>query len=241
MDPQILLCGVNGNMGKLITSMAAERGIKIIPFLPTDYRDQSLPTRTDKRTTVAVNFSNYDWKLAKLQHYCQSHGNTFIQCSSRFVQTGIVPGGFVGIHAPILAPSIVYEIDSLRQRWSDLRALGVSDIEIRESHQHTKGDTSAVARMLAKILDFPESRIQKIRDREYQEKVLKIPPEHLDGHAFHEVTATIQGIKHALFGSRVYGREPYVIALFNLVMSLVEDSKLEPGLYSVLDLKGKLW
>ncbi|MCP3955733.1 MAG: dihydrodipicolinate reductase, partial [Desulfobacterales bacterium] len=63
-------------------------------------------------------------------------------------------------------------------------------LEIDESHQNGKADTSGTAKAMVKYfnklgLNFSDKDIKKERDPEIQRKIWKIPEEHLGGHGFH--------------------------------------------------------
>jgi len=88
-------------------------------------------------------------------------------------------------------------------------------LEIRESHQKGKADTSGTAKAMVRYfnqmgLDFSEDQIVKVRDPEIQTSQWGIPEDYLAGHAWHTY-ALISGDKTVRFefSHNVNGRDVY--------------------------------
>ncbi len=120
-------------------------------------------------------------------------------------------------------------------------------LEITESHQKTKVDTSGTAKAMVGYfnrlgLDFSEGNIVKIRDPQVQKKQLGIPEAYLDGHGWHTYTLTSQDQTVGFsFSHNVNGRDIYAQGTLDACRFL--KSKIDAGasgrLFSMIDvLKG---
>lgn len=91
------------------------------------------------------------------------------------------------------------------------------DLEVRESHQKGKADTSGTAKdLMARFqrmgASFDEKDLSMCRDADEQRKAWGIPEEHLMGHAFH--TYDLKGndgtahfsLSHNILGRKIYAR-----------------------------------
>lgn len=106
-------------------------------------------------------------------------------------------------------------------------------LEISESHQAGKADTSGTAKAMAGYLkklgpEFNENQIQKERDPEIQKAVWKIPEKYIDGHGWHTYTLTSKD-KTAKFSftHNICGRDIYTEGTLDAVCFL--NSKLKSG------------
>jgi 4-hydroxy-tetrahydrodipicolinate reductase len=98
-------------------------------------------------------------------------------------------------------------------------------LEVVESHQNGKADTSGTARAMVEYFnklgtDFDVNEIQMIRDPKIQEKELKIPKSHLTGHGWHTYTlrtkdgSALFELKHNINGRDIYARGTFDAVLF---------------------------
>jgi len=117
-------------------------------------------------------------------------------------------------------------------------------LEVIESHQNGKADTSGTAKAMVGYFnklgsDFDVNHIEMIRDPKIQEQKLKIPKEYLTGHGWHTYTLKAEdGSAMFEFKHNINGRDIYVNGTFDAVMFLVE--KLEKSdstkkLYTMID------
>ena len=90
-------------------------------------------------------------------------------------------------------------------------------LEIKESHQHGKADTSGTAKAMVAYFNelgvpFSENQIVKIRDPEIQQSDLGIDEEYLTGHGWHTYTLVSEDrtvrfeFTHNINGREIYGR-----------------------------------
>jgi len=120
-------------------------------------------------------------------------------------------------------------------------------LEIMESHQKNKVDTSGTAKAMVRYFNklgpqFGEKDIIKIRDPEIQEKDWGIPAQYLDGHGWHTYTLTSpdQTVRFS-FSHNVNGREIYASGTLDAARFL--QAKIADGhkgrMFSMIDvLKG---
>lgn len=123
-------------------------------------------------------------------------------------------------HFAVIAPNMAKQIVALQAGLEDLakKFPGAFDgykIEVRESHQKTKADTSGTAKAVVASLkdlsddDFEVSDIEKIRDDEGA-MAFRVPEDALNGHAFHRYTFTSAdgtvefALEHNVVGRTVY-------------------------------------
>lgn len=99
-------------------------------------------------------------------------------------------------------------------------------LEIAESHQQGKADTSGTARAMVGCFNrlgcsFTEADIRMERDPERQKRVWGVPEEHLAGHAWHTYTlVSDDGTVKFSFTHNVNGREVYVRGTLDAVVFL---------------------
>lgn len=115
-------------------------------------------------------------------------------------------------------------------------------LEVKESHQQTKADTSGTAKAMvgyfnALGLDFKMEDIQQVRDPQIQEKQWGIPTKHLPGHGWHTYTLTAKdGSSLFEFKHNINGRDIYVSGTFDAVLFLKGKlGKKEKQLYTMID------
>ncbi|MGD9044071.1 MAG: dihydrodipicolinate reductase [Desulfobacterales bacterium] len=121
-------------------------------------------------------------------------------------------------------------------------------LEIKESHQKGKADTSGTAKAMVRYfnqmgLDFSEDQIVKVRDPEIQSSQWRIPQDYLAGHGWHTY-ALISGDETVRFefSHNVNGRDVYAKGTLDALVYL--DAKVSEGnpgtVYSMIDvLKGE--
>jgi len=121
-------------------------------------------------------------------------------------------------------------------------------LEIKESHQKGKADTSGTAKAMIGYFNdlgtpFSENDITKERDPEVQKNVWGIPEEYLEGHGWHTYTlvSSDKTVQFA-FSHNVNGRDVYAKGTLDAVLYLNKKVKTgEKGkVYTMIDvLKGR--
>jgi 4-hydroxy-tetrahydrodipicolinate reductase len=104
-------------------------------------------------------------------------------------------------------------------------------LEIRESHQKGKADTSGTARAMVAYFNkmgvaFSEDQIIRERDPRIQKSVWKIPEAYLSGHAWHTYTLNSEDETVAFsFTHNINGRDVYAQGTFDAVEFLFQKTK----------------
>ncbi len=120
-------------------------------------------------------------------------------------------------------------------------------LEVRESHQKGKADTSGTAKAIVGYFNamgtpFSEEEIQMERDPEKQKNQWQVPEAHLSGHAWHTYTLRSEdGTVLFSFTHNVNGREVYQKGTLDAVAFLAKKMAdgAEARVYSMIDvLKG---
>ena len=120
-------------------------------------------------------------------------------------------------------------------------------LEIKESHQSTKVDTSGTAKAMVTYfnklgVNFTENQIIKIRDPKIQKEELCIPEEHLNGHGWHTYTLdSPDRTAQFKFSHNINGRDIYAWGTFDAILFLQKkiDSNKKGAVYNMIDvLKG---
>ena len=100
-------------------------------------------------------------------------------------------------------------------------------LEIQESHQKGKADTSGTAKAMIGYFNrlgipFSQDEIQMIRDPEVQRSGLGVPEEYLTGHGWHMYTLTsADGTVRFQFVHNVNGRDVYALGTLDAIRYLV--------------------
>ncbi|MCA1787531.1 MAG: dihydrodipicolinate reductase, partial [Desulfobacteraceae bacterium] len=117
-------------------------------------------------------------------------------------------------------------------------------LEIKESHQQTKADTSGTAKAMVGYfnrlgVDFKPEQIQQIRDPDVQQTQWQVPKQYLSGHGWHTYTLTApDGSALFEFRHNVNGRQIYVEGTFDAVLFLKKQLAAPQGarrLFSMMD------
>ncbi|KAK9809179.1 hypothetical protein WJX72_010905 [[Myrmecia] bisecta] len=108
------------------------------------------------------------------------------------------------------------------------------NLEVTESHQSSKADTSGTAKAVVSSfqklgLKFKESQIRKVRDKQSQLDKMHVPENALSGHAFHTYHLTSPDgsvafeFQHNVCGRRIYAEGTVDAALF-LARQIQDDN-----------------
>ena len=120
-------------------------------------------------------------------------------------------------------------------------------LEVKESHQRTKVDTSGPAKAMVTYfnklgVNFSENQIIKIRDPKIQKENLGIPEAHLNGHGWHTYTLdSPDRTAQFSFSHNINGRDIYAWGTFDAVLYLQKQIESGPKgrVYTMIDvLKG---
>jgi 4-hydroxy-tetrahydrodipicolinate reductase len=143
-----------------------------------------------------------------------------------------------GAHFAVIAPNMGKQIVAMQAALEDLAtkypsAFAGYKLEVTESHQKTKADTSGTAKAVIDSLkkltddDFKEDEIDMIRNDEESMK-FGVPEEGLRGHAFHTYTLTSpDGSVNFQLQHNVVGRTVYAEGTADAVKFLAKKIRTE--------------
>ena len=255
---KIMVNGLPGNMASNIASHAlAESRIEMIPqsltgpeineteaiidsvsirlIQPKD-RDKAVSAIKEKEGPfLSVDFSLPPAVNSNTEFYCK-HGLPFVMGTTggdrQILEDTVRASSISVVIAPNMAKQIVgfqAMMEYASKTFPDLFQ-GYS-LEIRESHQKGKADTSGTAKAMVRYfnnlgLPFTEEDITKERDPEVQKNVLKIPEEYLSGHGWHTYALVSNDETVSLeFTHNVNGRDVYARGTIDALIYLAKKVK----------------
>ena len=211
-----------------INTIKAQRG----PFLSVDFTHPS-----------AVN--------PNAEFYCQA-GLPFVMGTTggdrQKLEETVTSSSIAAVIAPNMAKQIVGFQAMMEHAANTFPALfeGYS-LEIKESHQNGKADTSGTAKAMVRYFNqlgvpFAEDQIVKIRDPEIQQKQWGVDEEYLTGHGWHTYTLVSEDRTVRFeFTHNVNGREIYGQGTLDALLYLAEKVKagVRGKMFTMIDvLKG---
>ena len=261
MAANVVKHALNDNRFELITQSLTgpeitdtETIIDSVSFdlIPPQERDQSILAIKDKEGLfLSVDYTHPSAVNSNAEFYCR-HGLPFVmgttggdrQGLEETVRTFSTPG----VIAPNMAKQIVgfqAMMEYAANTFPDLFK-GYS-LEIKESHQKGKADTSGTAKAMVRYfislgLAFAENDIIKERDPDIQKTVWGIPERHLEGHGWHTYSLDSEDKTVRFeFTHNANGRDVYAQGTLDALIYL--DKKVAEGaqgqVFSMIDvLKG---
>ena len=223
-----------------------------VGLLKPDEREQRIEEIIQKEGAfLSVDFTHPSAVNANAEFYCNYH-LAFVMGTTggdrKQLEETVRASAISSVIAPNMAKQIVgfqAMMEYGAQKFPDLFK-GYA-LEIKESHQKGKADTSGTAKAMVRYFDqmglsFGEDQIVKERDPDVQASQWGIPQEHLAGHGWHTYTL-ISGDKTVRFefSHNVNGRDVYakgtLDALIYLSARISEGTKGK--VYTMIDvLKG---
>lgn len=269
---KIMINGLPGNVARtLVPAVVADERFELVNYSLTGPEIEENAYTVDGNTIALVrpherdqvvetivsehgNFISVDYTHPKAINdnaafYC-NHGLPFVMGTTggdREALLRTVEGSSI---SAVIAPNMAKQIVGLQammayaaEHFPGLFA-GYS-LEVRESHQASKADTSGTAKAMVHYFNqlgvsFSQSDIIRVRDPDEQ-KAMGIPEEHLNGHGWHTYTL-VSPDKNATFRivHNINGRDIYTQGTFDAVMFLANKSAAnETGkVYSMIDVLG---
>ena len=229
-------CTVDGNT---ITLVRPRERDQLVETIASEYED-----------FISVDYTHPKAVNDNAAFYC-NHGLPFVMGTTggdREALERTVEGSSI---SAVIAPNMAKQIVGLQamMAYAAKHFPGLFSgysLEIRESHQASKVDTSGTAKAMVQYFNqlgvsFSESDIIRVRDPEEQ-KVMGIPEAHLNGHGWHSYTL-VSPDNNATFRivHNINGRDIYIQGTFDAVVFLAKKSAAnETGkVFSMIDvLKG---
>lgn len=271
MEPiQVMVNGLPGNMARAVAEQVLEDDrVRLVPYSLTgpeiearqvdvqgtavnlvkpEERSRALETVK----TTAADFISVDFTLPgavndNARFYC-SRKLPFVMGTTggdrrELLQT-VSASTTAAVIAPNMAKQIVgfqammeYAADHFPNLFDGYR------LQIRESHQQGKADTSGTAKAMVSYfnrlgLSFSEEQIEKERDPERQAGKWGVPEKYLGGHGWHTyILASADGTVRFEFSHNVNGRRIYARGTLDAVVFL--DARVREGaqgkVFSMID------
>ena len=218
---------------------------------PEDREEAILAIKDAEAPFLSVDYTHPSAVNSNADFYCR-HGLHFVMGTTggerRSLEEAVRKSSVAAVIAPNMAKQIVgfqAMMEYAAQTFPDLFK-GYA-LQIKESHQHGKADTSGTAKAMVGYfnrlgLSFSETDITKERDPNVQENVWGIPEAYLEGHGWHTYRLD-SGDKTVRFEftHNVNGRDVYAQGTLDALVFLAK--KVEDGAqgnaFSMIDvLKG---
>ncbi|MFP4477200.1 MAG: dihydrodipicolinate reductase [Desulfatibacillaceae bacterium] len=240
--PNIMVCGLPGNVAQNVARhVAADPDFNLVPLALTGPGIQDTHVDVDGTRVELVLPHGHEKALAGAKEKCAplmivdyTHPSTVNANAELYAKVGVpfvmgTTGGerealFKTVEnseiAAVIAPNMVKQIVGLSAmfEYAAENFPGLFDgfsMEVRESHQKGKADTSGTAKAMVGYfnrmgIDFPVDRIQKERDPERQRNEWGVPEHCITGHGWHTYTLTSpDGNVVFEFTHNVCGRDVY--------------------------------
>lgn len=271
MNPvKIMVNGLPGDMAATIAAHGImDQRFEIVPYSLTGpeitdadclIRDQAIRlVRPEQAETIigdiktgffpfiCIDFTHPSAVNGNAEFYCK-HGLPFVMGTTggdrdRLHQT-VCDSKISAVIAPNMAKQIVGF--QAMMEWAAHTFPGLFDgytLEIRESHQQGKADTSGTAKAMVGYFNrlgtpYAEDRIIKERNPEKQHAVLGVPQKYLSGHAWHtySLTSADNTVKFE-FSHNVNGRDIYALGTLDAADYLAKKTGRgsKSAVYSMID------
>ena len=215
-------------------------------------RDQSvLAIKDEEGLFLSVDYTHPSAVNSNAEFYCR-HGLPFVMGTTGGNRQGLEEAVRTSSTSAIIAPNMAKQIVGF-QAMMEYAANTFPDLfkgyslEIKESHQKGKADTSGTAKTMVRYftslgLVFAENDIKKERDPDKQKTIWGIPEKYLEGHGWHTYSLNSEDKTVRFeFTHNVNGRDVYaqgtLDALIYLAKKVAEGPQGE--VFSMIDvLKG---
>ena len=199
---------------------------------PADKSAKINAIKADRGQFLSVDYTHPSAVNPNAEFYCQS-GLPFVMGTSggdrQKLERTVASSNIAAVVAPNMAKQIVgfqammeYAADTFPALFEDYT------LEIKESHQNGKADTSGTAKAMVTYFNrlgvpFTADQITKIRNPEIQHQELGIEEEYLAGHGWHTYTliSKDQTVKFE-FTHNVNGRQIYAKGTLDALLYLSE-------------------
>ena len=267
MNPiKVMVNGLPGNVSRIVAAqILKDKRFELVPYsltgpeiLEPEYSLESVTIKLiqpDKKKSrieevikshkrfLSVDYTHPSAVNANAEFYCGC-GLPFVMGTTggdrKKLEETVISSSIAAVIAPNMAKQIVafqammaYAVDTFPGLFK-----GYS-LEIRESHQKGKADTSGTAKAMVGYFNelgvsFSEDQIIKIRDPEVQKTQWGIPEQHLAGHGWHtySLVSEDQTVRFE-YTHNVNGRMVYTLGTLDALLFL--SAKVKTGV------KGKMF
>jgi 4-hydroxy-tetrahydrodipicolinate reductase len=267
---KVMVNGLPGNVTRLIASrIARDDTLSLLPFsltgpeieidrttiednevalVPPGQRDASIMAIKDRYGDfISIDFTHPSAVNRNARFYC-THGLPFVMGTTGGDRAELYNTVTKSSISAVIAPNMAQQIVGLQA----MLAYGAENfpdlfegytLEVRESHQQGKADTSGTAKEIVGYFNamgvaFSEDQIKKERDPAVQQQRWGIPEEFLSGHGWHTYTLTSpDGTAMFQLQHNINGREIYAAGTLKAIRYL--DRKVKDGsqgrVFSMID------
>ena len=223
-----------------------------IRLLKPEEREQAIDDLKQKEGEfLSVDYTHPSAVNANAEFYCK-YQLPFVMGTTGGDRSGLEACVRASSISAVIAPNMAKQIVGFQammeyaaQTFPDL--FKGYELEIKESHQKGKADTSGTAKAMVRYfnqmgLDFSEDEIIKEREPKIQTDQWGIPQEYLAGHGWHTYTLT-SGDKTVRFefSHNVNGRDVYARGTLDAVLFLADrvSEGAQGNVYTMIDVLKK--
>lgn len=266
----IMVNDCSGKMGHAVAEAAVEAGLQLVPFCLTGpgFGQHVLNIKnvqvhvhdaSEKETVIDKVLERYpgviiaDYTLPSAvnenaEFYCR-RGLPFVMGTTGGDRENLLKAvNESGVYA-VIAPQMGKQVVAFQAAMEIMAeqfpgAFTGYKLEVTESHQSSKVDTSGTARAVVgsfkKLgVTFTDNEIKMIRNPEEQITKMGVPEEHLKGHAFHTYSLkSPDGMVNFQFQHNVCGRSIYAQGTVDAVLFLARkvQERADKKLYNMVDI-----
>ncbi len=267
---KVMVNGIPGNMAVTVAQhILADNRFELVPYALTgpeiqadehtadaisvrlfkpDEREQAIEEVAQKQGDfLSVDYTHPSAVNDNAEFYCK-YQLPFVMGTTGGDRNQLEETVRASSNSAVIAPNMAKQIVGF-QAMMEYAAQNFADLfrgyslEIKESHQKGKADTSGTAKAMVRYftqmgLDISEDQIVKVRDPEIQTSQWGIPEGYLAGHAWHTYTL-ISGDKTVRFefSHNVNGRDVYAKGTLDALVYL--NTKISEGnqgtVYTMID------
>ncbi|KAH7444563.1 hypothetical protein KP509_02G083200 [Ceratopteris richardii] len=268
-DIPIMVNDCSGKMGRAVAEAAVEAGLQLVPFCLTgpgfggrvlninnvevhaheaSEKEEILDKVLDRYPDVIIADYTLPSAVNENAEFYSKRGVPFVMGTTggdrnRLLKT-VHDSGVYAVIAPQMGKQVVAfqaAMEIMAEQFPD--AFKGYKLEVTESHQSSKVDTSGTARAVVASfnklgLSFDAEQIKMVRDPEEQVTKMGVPEEHLKGHAFHTYSlSSADGLVTFQFQHNVCGRSIYAQGTVDAVLFLSNKIKesSEKKVYNMVD------
>jgi len=223
-----------------------------LELIQSDYRESRIAAiKAEQEKFLSVDFTHPSAVNSNAEFYCQS-GLPFVMGTTggnrQKLDETVKSSSIAAVIAPNMAKQIVGFQAMMEYAADTFPALFEGyTLEIKESHQSGKADTSGTAKAMVAYFNrlgipIAEDQIVKVRDPEIQQAQWGIEEKYLNGHAWHTYTLVSEDRTARFeFTHNINGREIYGHGTLDALLYLSEKVEAGAGgqVFSMIDvLKG---
>ncbi len=222
----ILLAGHGKMANALIKACTGKH--KVTVFSEEDF-DYSLETFGKP---IAIHFGSGK-QLQALIDSCWGWKIPLIQGSTKLEKEFDIHGEMIVVNAPNLSIPMIRFLNAFPAFAFAIKPKMA--VNIIESHQLGKKDTSGTARLVANTLGIEEWTIKPVRDVGVQ-RLLGVPEEHLNGHAYHDFIFRDSSVEIKV-STKIHGRKTYAEGALAVAEAITSaNPPLAHGVYELKDI-----